>query len=285
MVDAKQGKNNINQNDYSNSMFFCFLIDKNILNPEYFIIENNNILKSECLNYDNFTVLRVFLETGLLTKFKSFFSTNTFKISYKIKEENITIYQNQKEFEIIKEKVQFIYNAGKNGTFPKYQNYFKNPSCLEQYLSFKNLTNNEDYLNENTINYLNNKLDLELFLYLLGNNDIIKTKLLTIFEKFPSIKIVYDKNKLFNYINIDSLQIDKGISKKLKLIYSIIQDSPDIIKNFHEEDINNIYEYNMLQKDKKYKIPIKKNIFEFLVKKLKNEDKNCYVKIVNLLIH
>ena len=281
MADAKQGKNNINQNVYSNSMFFCFSIDKKLLNPEYFIIENNNILKSECLNYDNFTVLRVFLETGLLTKFKSFFSTNTFKISYKIKEENITIYQNQKEFEIIKEKVQFIYNAGKNGILPKYQNYFKNPSCLEQYLSFKNLTNNEDYLNENTINYLNNKLDLELFLYLLGNNDIIKTKLLTIFEKFPSIKIVYDKNKLFNYINIDSLQIDKGISKKLKLIYSIIQDSPDIIKNFHEEDINNIYEYNMLQKDKKYKIPIKKNIFEFLVKKLKNEDnikllcKNC----------
>ena len=263
----------LTEKNICNSIFFCFLIDENICDKQGIFEIDNAIMNFECFNENNNTILRVFLKSGSLNYLLGKVYGNVFTITYKI--DNRIIYKSTK-FEIKKNTNQFIFNSIKTEDNNK---YFKNPTCLEQYLAFLKISNSNSDLFSDTLKYLNEYLDIELYLYLLQNNKHNNDDLEKIIEKFPSIKVVYDKNKRLPIENIGSLPIGIGIKKKLLLICSIIQDQTDLIKEFHKEDIDIINEYNENTKDIKFIIPIKKNIFNYFIKNLNQDERDYIIKV------
>ena len=88
-------------------------------------------------------------------------------------------------------------------------------------------------------------------------------------EGFPNskVKIKYNRyniNKSLQKINFENLKGNPNY-KKLVLIYSIIQDSFELINDINENDLNIIFTYNNLHKDTP--LIIKKNIFLFFMRK------------------
>ena len=91
---------------------------------------------------------------------------------------------------------------------------------------------------------------------------------MNIFKKFPNFKIKYNSNKALIPIDFGKIS-DNGNYKILVLIYSIIQDSKDLLVDFTESEIKNFILYNEKQKDSP--LIIKKNVFGFLINKFSDE--------------
>ena len=117
------------------------------------------------------------------------------------------------------------------------------------------------------MDYLRRSLDLELFLYLLEKKKDKIHDLFQVLNYLPYIKVVYKKNKPLQKIDFDSLVKNKYYTN-LIIIYSFIQDSTHLLKELDENDFNFIFTYNEMQNDAP--IFIRKNIFHFLLEKIKN---------------
>ena len=89
-------------------------------------------------------------------------------------------------------------------------------------------------------------------------------------QKFPYIKINYDKNKPLQNIDLKPFS-NNQFYRKLITIYSIIQDSVELLTNINEDEILEFIKCNDYQKENR--IFIKKNIFEFFIQK-SNSDKS-----------
>ena len=252
--------------DYSSSVFFCFSIDNTIYNKEFFKI-NTTFLKDlnfEAYRIQNFTVVRVF-PGGFFGAITKLIRTNyIFTINY-IDNNGKIIYNSRNKYICEKEKIKYEYDPGRNASISS--NLFKIPTCLEQYNSFLKITKESESLFSNTKNYLIEYLDMELYLYLLETK-IDKTQiLLDILNNFPSLNVKYEKDKPLQNIKFESLSKYENYNK-LIIIYSIIQDSIQLLNELNDNDFNIIFRYNENQKD--YPIFIKKNVFNFLLEKIKN---------------
>ena len=258
--------------EHTDCSYLCFYIDPNIYDKQGIILKNNfgsNLSFQETKLDNNLVILCVYCEGLINYALKWIKSKYSFKISYKFNKE--TIFSCNYDFIVEKNKVKFIYDAAKKGSISN--DLFKNPSCLEQYKAFHEVSQKHDIIYDETYNFLNENLDMELFLYLLENkDDDIKNDLMYILYGFPkSLKINYDKNKPLQQINWEPLS-NKKYYNILLLLYSVIQDSIDLIEKipkFDENDILNILDYNDIQKDQP--IFIKQNIFKFFIEKLKDE--------------
>ena len=268
---APVSSNNRPNNEYSDCVFFCFDIDQKIFNAEYFIIESTfPNLSKEVFRYDNLTILRIYLD-GYLNYALSFFSSKyNFKIIYR---EGINIYYRSNDFEIEKSKVKFIYELSKYGSISS--NSFSCPSYLDQFKTYEKLINkvekNEDLLFSSTIDFLTNYLDMELYLYLLDTKENKIQSLLEILDNYPYIKLLYKRNKLLQKINFEKIKNSNNNNYNLLIIiFSIINDSFDLLNDFKEEDLKKLFQYNETQKDAP--LIVKKNIFEFFAKKTNKAD-------------
>ena len=70
---------------------------------------------------------------------------------------------------------------------------------------------------------------------------------MAILSGFPYLIIKYEIDKQLQKIDFSPVENNKYY-KKLILIYSIIQDSNDLLSNFNEDDITNFIDYNEIQK-------------------------------------
>ena len=91
---------------------------------------------------------------------------------------------------------------------------------------------------------------------------------MSILANFPYSIIKYEKNKPLQKMDFSHVSNHKHY-KKLILIYSLINDSIELLQDFNEDDINLFIQYNETQKDQQ--ILIKKNIFDFFISKTKDE--------------
>ena len=254
--------------EFSDCSYVCFYIDPSIYEKDGFNISSGLTTSLSFqefkINNTNLIVYSVHCGGLLNYAFKLFKSTYYFKISYKFK--NSPIFTCNYDFTVEKNKIKFIYDAGKKGSISL--NLFKNPSCLEQYNAFSQISQKHDILFEQTINFLIETLDMELFLYLLQNKKEKKDDLMSILANFPYSIIKYEKNKPLQKMDFSHVSNHKHY-KKLILIYSLINDSIELLQDFNEDDINLFIQYNETQKDQQ--ILIKKNIFDFFISKTKDE--------------
>ena len=273
-ADVKQTPQDDEINDCA---FICFSIAPDIYNPDYFIVSSSFLqnISFKVSRFDNLTVLRVFCESGIFNKAFQFFSSKfSFKIDYKTKD-GVAIFSCNNDFFIEKTKVKFIYDVANKGDITSKS--FNNPSGLEQYEAFSKAFKNQDILFLETENFLKETFDIELFLYLLKNNENKSHSLFKILDNYPYFKIVYNKKKEnpLQKINFESFSKIKNYNK-LIIIYSVIQDSIDLLNEFKEDDLDIFFQYNEVQKDSP--ILIKKNIFNFFVGKtndINNVKKIC----------
>ena len=265
------------KNKYLNSIFFCFSIDNSNYNKDYFSFECQNYSKPyfETFRFDNnLTVLRVFMKDSFCNMlFREIKSSFAFKIIYK---SSTQIYYKSGEYSVDKNNIKFAFedlNEQINS------NLFKNTSSLEKYSSFIKFEKIQDILFSKVLDYLKINLDLELYFHLLKDKKgKEKEDLKSIFEEtFPKFKIIYSKEKL-KIIDFKLYDLPKGLLNKLKIIYSIIIDTTEELNDFYEDYINIIYIYNQYHKGSP--IPIRKNVFNFLINELNEEKikkvcKNC----------
>ena len=243
--------------EYSNCTYLCFRFDKNI-NKNNFKLSNNYLsLKIEPIN--NLFVFCIFSE-GLFNNAAIKWFKNNFNIYYESKNMKTSDYTFEKG------KIKFIFDTGNNGSNQSY--LFRNPSCLEQYKAFCSVSKEHEKIFVEAKNYLSSSLDIELMLYLLEEKKEKKSELMNIFKKFPNFKIKYDRNKTLIPIDFSKIS-DNENYKILVLVYSIIQDSKDLLVDFTENDIKNFLLYNEKQKDSP--LIIEKNIFRFLIYKFNDE--------------
>ena len=249
--------------EFSDCSYICFYIDQSIYEKEGFVISSSLItnLGVQEFRLDNNLVVFCIHCGGLLNMaFKLFKSTYYFKISYKFK--NSPIFTCNFDFTVEKGKIKFIFDAGKKGSITG--DLFKNPSCLEQYNAFCQVTKKHDILFEDTKKFLFDNLDMELFLNLLQNKKDDRDELMLTLSNFPDLIIKYERDKLLPKIDFEALKNIKYY-KKLVLIYSIIQDSIDLLGDLTEDGIVDFIQYNEIHKDQT--ILIKKNIFDFFISK------------------
>ena len=249
--------------EFSDCSYICFYIDQSIYEKEGFVISSSLItnLGVQEFRLDNNLVVFCIHCGGLLNMaFKLFKSTYYFKISYKFK--NSPIFTCNFDFTVEKGKIKFIFDAGKKGSITG--ELFKNPSCLEQYNAFCQVTKKHDILFEDTKKFLFDNLDMELFLNLLQNKKDDRDELMLTLSNFPDLIIKYERDKLLPKIDFEALKNIKYY-KKLVLIYSIIQDSIDLLGDLTEDGIIDFIQYHEIHKDQP--ILIKKNIFDFFISK------------------
>ena len=249
--------------DYTDSVFFCFYIDQTIYNKDYFFLDSkfSNLSKEVHRLENNLTIFRVYLDGYRNYVLRKFSGNFTFKISYKKEKDN---FFKSNDFIVEKDKVKFIYEPTKNGYISS--NKLSCPSHLDQYISFNKVINNKDSLFSNTLEYLKQNLDMELYLYLLKVEENKRNSLLDLLDNFPYIKLI-SKNKLLQEVNFQNFQKYKNYNK-LIIIYSIIQDSINYLVNFKENDLKILFQYNEIQKD--YPLIIKEKIFKLFINKTNN---------------
>jgi len=254
--------------EYSDCSYICFYIDPSIYEKGGFTISSSfsNLYVTEIKADNNLVVFCINCQGLLNYALKLLKKTYYFKVSYKFK--SSPIFTCNYDFTVEKNKVLFIYDAGKKGSISS--DLFRNPTCLEQYNAFCQATKKHDILLEQTINFLSGTLDIELFLNLLQSKKDKQEDLMAILSGFPYLIIKYEKDKQLQKIDFSPVENNKYY-KKLILIYSIIQDSNDLLSNFNEDDITNFIDYNEIQKDQP--ILIKKNIFNFFISKCSDEKK------------
>ena len=254
--------------EYSGSVFFCFFIDEKVFNRDFFSIESSiNTFSYEVNSFGNLVVVRVFSGGLIDYTFQIFSKTHNFKILYRNNNRNNNgeyLYYS-KDYTADKKKTQFIYNAAKGNIV----DLFRSPSCLEQYISFSKVIKEDEYLFYETLDYLSKSLDIELFLYLLEKKVDKRHDILDILNYLPYIKVVYEKDKRLGKIDFNSFPKNKNLTN-LIIIYSIIQDSSDLVKGFNENDFDFLFKYNETQKDSP--LYIRKNNFILLLDKIKNLD-------------
>ena len=254
--------------DFSDCSYFCFYIDPQIYVKEGFTLTSGITTNLSVQEYklDNNLVVFCVNAGGLLNYALKFFkSTYYFKISYKYK--NSPIFTCNSDFSVEKKKIKFIFDAGKKGSICN--ELFRNPSCLEQYNAFCSISKKHDILLEDTKNFLSENLDMELFLNLLQEKKEEREELMSTLSGFPYLLVKYEKNKPLPKMDFEPFAQNKYY-KKLILIYSIIQDSTELLGDFTENDISNFIQYNEIQKDQP--LLIKKNIFDFFISKSNKED-------------
>ena len=252
--------------EYTDGVFLCFSIDQSIYNPDFFKINSSlsNLSQDVIRPSNNLIILRVY-SSGLLSMALSYFSSKqNFRVSYKDNRGNI-IFSCPDDFTLEKNKIKFIYDAAKKGSI-KSKN-FKNPSGLEQFKSFDNIIKDKECLFTQTLEHLSYNLDIDLFLHLFEAKEDKRKDLFKILDNFPYFKIIYQKNKPLLKVNFDSFAKNKNYNK-LILIYSIIEDSTNLLSKFSEDDLELFFQYNEIQKDSP--LLIKKNIFLFFMDKTKN---------------
>ena len=130
----------------------------------------------------------------------------------------------------------------------------------------------KEYKNDlisSTFLFFQKNFDLSLFLKLLDNKDFNQNQFEKIIQNFPNLKCEDIRNKIFIFKK-DSLDfLQKDYKNKFLIIYSVISDTTEELRDIKEEDgLNILFDYN--EKNKVYKIPIKKNFFSFFIKKLSN---------------
>lgn len=257
--------------EYPDCIYFCFYIDPKIYDKENFKISSSFISSLSIKDFkldNNLVVFCIYLEGILNYAFKLFKSTYYFKISYKYK--NNSVFLCDFDFTVEKNKIKFFYDSGKKGTIKN--ELFKNPSCLEQYNAFCSISKKHDIIFKETVNFLSDNLDMELFLNLLQDKKEEREELMSILDNFPYFKINYDKNRPLPKIDFDPFSGDRNY-RKLLLIYSAIQDTIVVLDDFNEDDISNFIDYNETQKDKP--ILLKNNLFTFFIEKTNELD---YIK-------
>ena len=249
--------------EYQDCTYICFYNDSNNLDESGFKI-NSPILSLKKYQTKNLIVLCVYCEGFFNKAVKLFKSTYYFKLSYDYRDN--FVFEYPLEFTVEKNKIKFIFDAGNENSIKG--NHFKNPSCLEQYNAFYFVSKNHEKLFEDAKNHLKWNLDIELFLYLMNDRKDKKEELMNIFMNFPNFKIKFNINKPLPKIDFE--QTSRGENhKKLILIYSIITDSTELLKDFKENDILDFIEYNGFQKDNP--LIIQKNIFDFFISKTEHE--------------
>lgn len=246
------------------SAFFCFKIEDTIYNNGCFQIEASSLidtLNHEIKRFNNLVILRVFFG-GLINKlFSNYINKKTFKIIFK-RSNDILFSSN--DFYVQKDKILFIYNIAEKYTIKIKE--FENPSCPEQYDAFNKIIKDKETLFNETKNYLKENLDMELFIHLLEIEQNKIDEVFDLLEFFPSskMKIKYNKNNSLKIINFEVFQKKKNYLK-LVFIYSVIQDSINLINEIKEEDLNILFRYNEFHKESL--LIIKKNIFNFFFSK------------------
>ena len=256
--------------EYLDCSYLCFYVDPSIYDKNGFRYKfpdlASNLNHSEIHMDSNLILLCVFCDgfgSGAINFFKK---THNFEVSYIFKDK--TFFSCEKAFTVDVGKIKFIYNSGNNGTFS--DNRFRNPSYLEQYKVFDKISNRKKELIEQTKEVLSKNLDIELFLYLLENRKDETEELMKILVRFPELTIIYDKNKPLPDFNFTNFSKDEKNNKILFMIYSIIQDSINLLTNINEEDILYFLQYNDKRRGKI--IFIKKNIFLFFIEKCNNNE-------------
>ena len=86
-----------------------------------------------------------------------------------------------------------------------------------------------------------------------------------IFDRFPEFTIIYDENKPLKKFETSLLSTNDNY-KICSMIYSVIQDSTELLSDINEGDILYFLKYN--SKRRENPIFIKKNIFCFLQKRV-----------------
>ena len=251
---------------YSDCTYLCFNHNSNFYNEEGFILKSKYpILSLKKYKTKNLIVLCVYCE-GILNKAVKWFTSKFyFKIAYEFPNSIINTYPS--DFTVEKDKIKFIFDAGNESSAKG--NLFINPSCLEQYKAFQFVSKEHEKLFEEAKNYLAWNLDMELFLFLLNERKDKREELVNLFLNFPNFQIKYDINKSFPQIDFGWITPNKAY-KDLILVYSIIQDSKELVKDFEENNLLDFIEYNEIHKDKP--LIIKKNIFEFFISKFNKDD-------------
>ena len=251
--------------DYSNCTYLCFSTNLDDIDINNFNIKSNypnlNLQKEKIKNVFIFCVYSEGILGAALKLFTSIYYFNIYYESKKLK-----IYEISPEFTVEKGKTKFIFDAGNKGF--KRVNVFKNPTCLEQYKAFCSLSKNKKKIFQDTKDFLTSNLDFELFLYLLNNEKDKKEELVNIFSYFPNFKIKYNMKQSLPQIDFGQITNDKNY-KILKLTYSIIQDSTELLVDLKEEDVYCFINYNKIQKNAP--LIIRKNIFDFVISKFDQE--------------
>ena len=256
--------------DYSDCSYLCFYVDPNIYEEKGFRYKFpdfvSNLNHTEIRLNSNLIVLCVYCDgffSGAINYIKN---KHSFEISYVLNDK--TIFSCDTVFTVEVGKTKFIYNSGNNENI--FSARIRNPSYFEQYKAFLQITNKKKELFEETKKVLSEKLDMELFLYLLEKRKDEIEKLKGILNRFPELTIIYDKNKPLPDFNFTDFSKEDKNNKILFIIYSVINDSTKLLTDIKEEDILFFLSYN--DKRKENPIFIKKNIFLFFIEKCnKNE--------------
>lgn len=244
---------------FDSTIFFCFsLKDNENAKKGHFSIENPHL---DCIErkIKDLTVLQVYLKDN---NSWNIFKKYSFKIFYKA-EDNETIVESYKEFNVKRNKIKFYYNASKY-LINNEKIIFKDLDCVSQFSTFSKLNYYIKELISNTLDFFQKFFDLGLFLKLLEKKTFEQNDFIKIIKNFPNLKNNDLRIHIFFLINLDYL---KEYKNKFLVIYSVITDiTDDLNDSIKEEDLRILFDYN--EKQKNDKIPIRKNFFSYFIEKL-----------------
>ena len=247
----------------SGSYYFCFKIEEKIYNHGTFQIDSPyiNSLSHETKRLGDFVILRVFF--GFFSKF---LPQRTFTIIFKKGNE---ILFSSIDFVLKKDETLIEYNITEKYNMKSKE--FKSPSSIEQYEAFIKVFKDKDLIYYKTKNYFYENFDIELYLHLLETKQNKTIELCELLNNFPNsrMKVKYNKNKALQKFNFETIQNNKNYVK-LALIYSVIQDSTELLNEHKENDLIILFKYNEFHKDSP--LIIKGNVLNFFLSKTLNID-------------
>ena len=255
----------VQNEDFTGSSFFCLKIDDKIIDKGTFQIDSPyiNTLKYEVKKIDNLILLRVyFYGWNKYVNFINVLNQRSFKIIFKKGNE---IYLKTTDFIADINNINFYYNISQNKIIKSPEIQY--PTSIEQYDAYNKLLEKNEILFINTRKYLKENLEMELYIHLFEVAQNRVDTLLDVLDNFPNsqIKVRYNKNKPLKKINFETLKYYKNYFK-LALIYSVINDSTELLNDLKEDYINILFKYNYLNINNQ--LIIKANIFMFLLPKL-----------------
>ena len=256
-------------NEHLNCTYLCFKVEPSIYDERGFEFDKGSSSKLllEQIKIDkNIVILCVYCEGFLNLPFTLFKNEYYFKINYKFK--NKYLFSCNFDLTVEKNKIKLIYNTANKGTIYGKDSLLRIPSYLEQYKTYKKIIGKNDILFGETKDFLLENFNFELFLYLLQDNKEKREELMNMLSNFPNLKITYEKDKSLHKMDFFSLS-NNPYYKLLILIYSVIQDSIELITDFKQDDFLEIIKYNEIGNNQPF--IIKKNIFEFFIGKINQE--------------
>ena len=253
-----------NNQDYSQSNFFCFKLDDFIKDKGTFdiISEFSSELSHEIININDLTILRVYLKENLPSEIKDI----KFKLEYKINKSD-SKYKIPKEFTYTK-GINFNYYIINNNSKIHHLFYY------EQYIGFKSLNNFKDVLINNTLNIFKNFFDMDVFLEVMKDGANKKDEIEKIIDNISKLKMLYDydQTKLYCKINEKSelSLLKENYQDKILIFYSVIQDSIEFLNDIKKESYEEIFKYNINQSMNQ--IHFKENTFKFFINNINPTD-------------